>query len=491
MKKNLVKNVYISILQITLSTIVIFILYKYSIGILGADKFGLWSVITSVVSLANVVNLGFSASVTSYVAKFQANNEEDYSISFLETAFISAALIVGVFLILFYPVTRWIVFHKINKIHSLDAIEILPYAFISFWIMILLSILFSGLDGIQKLGIRSLIQMVGIIVNLILCILLVPRFGIIGLAYSQLIQSVLMLLLSFIFVRKYLPKLPFLPYRFNKELFILLLRYSTKFQLIPISQMFCEPITKILLTRFSGLSAVSYFDLANRMLIQLRLLFVSVGQVLLPLFAEQTQKSKLGLINLYKESLGVISFLSITFFLMIIGFLPLISKVWIGYSENMFVLTGVFLSIGFFINSLGIPAYYLGIGSGNLKWIIYGHLLTSVFNVIFSYIFGIIFGYLGVIMGWVFSWIIGTLLFTILQERDFNVLKILFSTNNLYLISSISLFSFISIFFNFSQILDVQSILLIGCSFAILVCIPVWFHPMRLNVVSLILNKFN
>ena len=82
MKKNLVKNVYISILQITLSTIVIFILYKYSIGILGADKFGLWSVITSVVSLANVVNLGFSASVTSYVAKFQANNEEDYSISF-------------------------------------------------------------------------------------------------------------------------------------------------------------------------------------------------------------------------------------------------------------------------------------------------------------------------------------------------------------------------------------------------------------------------
>jgi len=484
-------NVYISIIQVTLSTIVIFILYKYLIGILGANKFGLWSLITSVVSLANVVNLGFSASVTSYVAKFQANNEEDYSTSFLETTFISAALIVGFFLILFYPVSCWVISHQMNKVHSLDAIEILPYACISFWITILLNILFSGLDGIQKLGIRSSIQILGIIVNLILCFLLVPRFGIIGLAYSQLIQSVFMLVLSILFVRKYLPKLPFLPYRFNKELFILLIKYSTKFQLIPLSQMFCEPITKLLLTRFGGLSAVSYFDMANRMLLQLRLLFVSAGQALLPLFAEQTQKSKLVLFNFYKESVDMISFLSISVFLIIIGFLPLISKVWIGHSENMFVLTGVFLSIGFFINALGIPAYYLGIGSGNLKWIINGHLLTAVFNIILSYIFGIIFGYLGVIMGWVLSWIIGTLFFAILQDLNLNVIKIMFSNNNLYLISSISLFSLISIFFNFSQIMNVQSILLIGFSFAILVCIPVWLHPMRSKVVSLISNKFN
>lgn len=491
MKKKLVSNVYISVIQVALSTIVIFILYKYLIKTLGADKFGLWSLITSVVSLANVVNLGFSASVTSYVAKFQANNEEDYSISFLETTFISAALIVGVFLIFFYPVTYWVISHQMNKIHSIDAIEILPYAFISFWIMILLNILFSGLDGIQKLGIRSSIQMVGIIVNLILCFLLVPWFGIIGLAYSQLIQSVSMLLLTIFFVRKYFSKFPFLPYRFNKKLFILLIKYSTKFQVIPLSQMFCEPITKLLLTKFSGLAAVSYFDMANRMLLQLRLLFVSAGQVLLPLFAEQTQKSKLVLFNLYKESVAIISFLSIIIFLIIIGFLPLISNVWIGHYENMFVITGVLLSIGFFINSLGIPAYYLGIGSGNLKWIIYGHLLTAVLNILLSYIFGISFGYLGVIMGWVLSWIIGTLFFSILQDLNLNALKIMFSNNNLYLICFISLFSFLSIGFSFSQTMNVQSILIIGLSFAILVCIPIWLHPMRLKLVNLVFNKFN
>jgi len=486
-KKRLLNNVYLSIIQVILSTVSFFILYKYLIGILGAEKFGLWSLITSSISVANVANLGFSAGVTLYVAKFQASKEVENSVSFLETAFISATFFVGVLLLLLYPASNWIMSYLMDKVYFLDAIEILPIAFISFWIMMQVNILFSGLDGIQRMGIRSIIQVIGLIINVIFCFLLVPRHGLIGVAYSQLIQSVFMLILTIVCLRKYFPKLPFFPYRFNKKLFIVLVRYSTKFQLIPLSQMFCDPITKILLTKFGGLSAVSYFDMANRMLLQARLLFVSGGQVLLPLFAEQKQKNQEVLYNLYRDSVSIISFLSISSFLVIIGFLPLISIFWIGHFEIKFVLTGLFLSVGFFFNTLGIPAYYFGMGSGNLKWIIWGHLFTAVFNVIFGYIFGYYFGYLGVVIGWVFSWIIGTLIFALLQDRDHDIIEVVFSRQNLFLISPIFLFGIISISFPF----NLESILLIGMLFVFLVFIPVWLHPIRLKVFELVLHKLN
>jgi O-antigen/teichoic acid export membrane protein len=50
--------------------------------------------------------------------------------------------------------------------------------------------------------------------------------------------------------------------------------------------MLYDPITKALLTKFGGLSLVGYYEMANKLIYQIRSLKVSANQILVPAFAD-------------------------------------------------------------------------------------------------------------------------------------------------------------------------------------------------------------
>ena len=82
---------------------------------------------------------------------------------------------------------------------------------------------------------------------------------------------------------------------------------------------------------------------------------------------------------------------------------PVISQLWIGHYEQTFVTFTFLLCLGWFFNILAVPAYFINLGTGDLRWNVVGHVSTAVINAMAGLLLGLEFGALGVVVAWVAS----------------------------------------------------------------------------------------
>ena len=92
-KRQVLINAVMSVLQIVLIGIVIFILYKFLLVTIGVRKMGIWSLILASTSVAQVANFGFSGSVVKFVAKYTALKENQNASNVIQTAAISLGVL--------------------------------------------------------------------------------------------------------------------------------------------------------------------------------------------------------------------------------------------------------------------------------------------------------------------------------------------------------------------------------------------------------------
>ena len=103
------------------------------------------------------------------------------------------------------------------------------------------------------------------------------------------------------------------------------------FQIISISTMCYEPVTKVLLSKYGGVSLVGYFEMATRLVQQFRAVIISANQVLVPTIAHLKEKNPEKIQGIYLTSYQLLFYLSIPMYSMIILCSPIISELWIGH----------------------------------------------------------------------------------------------------------------------------------------------------------------
>jgi O-antigen/teichoic acid export membrane protein len=143
-KKQIIKNVMLSIIQFLLVGIVLFILYKFLLNKIGAELFGVWSLVLSTTTFANIANLGFSGSVVKYVAQSLAKNNVEKVVDIIETSVISIGVSVGLVLLISFPLAKGLLRMIIPSSHLSEAMNILPYAMLSLWISVIAGIFQAG-----------------------------------------------------------------------------------------------------------------------------------------------------------------------------------------------------------------------------------------------------------------------------------------------------------------------------------------------------------
>lgn len=492
-KRRMLINATMSVMQVVVTGVVLFILYRFLLNTIGIEQLGIWSVVLATTSVANIANLGLSASVVKFVAKYLARDEEKTAANVIQTSAISISVFVGLVLLVAYPFATWFLGLVIPVNNLNDALSILPYALASLWIMVIASVFQAGLDGYQRIDLRSMLFMAGAIFHLLLSILLVPAHGLQGLAFAQVAKSFVMLIGIWVVLKRHLPLLPTVPYKWNRELFREMVSYGLNFQAISISQMLYDPITKALLTRFGGLAMVGFYEMANRMLMQFRMLLVSANQVLVPVIADLQEKNP-GLIQkVYKDSYNLMLYLALPGYAVIIAFIPLISEIWIGRYEAIFVIFSILLAVNLFINTLSVPAYFSCLGIGKLKWITLGHIATAIMNAALGITIGNILGGIGVVIAWVVSSMAGTAIIFISYHYMQKIpLKKLLPRDSVWLAAAClaSAGFALLIYHKINHVLGVSTIggvlLLV---FALVTFIPFWYHPMRKRLTGWVYNE--
>ena len=487
-KRQVLINAIMSMIQVVVIGGILFVLYRFLLKTIGVEQLGIWSLVLATTAVTQIANLGLSGSVVKFVAKYIARGENENVSGVIQTAFLSVGIFVALILMIGYPIAKWILGLVILTDSLPSALSILPYAFLALWIMIVTSIFQAGLDGYQRIEIRSILLMGGALLHLLLCFMLAPRYGLMGIAYARIIQNFTILISSWILIKRYVPLLPIFPSKWNKNLFKEIISYGMSFQAMTIATMLYDPTTKALLSKFGGLSMVGYYEMASKMIKQFRALIVSANQVLIPVIADLKENTPKKIQSVYLTSYNLLFYLALPLYSLIIVSIPIISELWIGHYERIFVIFGTMLAIGWFFYTLNAPAHYANLGTGELRWNVVSHIAIALLNVGLGFLLGFFYGGIGVVVACVISLALGSSIVYLSYHIRYKIPLIELAPKASRIITImclIGIFSFFIIhhkFFGSFNTIALNGIIIL--LFSTIVSPFLWFHPMRKRLIG-------
>jgi O-antigen/teichoic acid export membrane protein len=477
-------NALTTSIQVIASAAILFFLYRFLIRVIGMQRLGIWSLVLATTSIVALAHQGFSASIIKFVAKYAARDDTADVSLLIQTAVISVGLAVAVIATGLYPLARWLLALVIPRANLAEACAILPFALVSLWCNIMEGILQAGLAGHQWIALCNYLELGGSLSYLLLAFALVPGHGLLGLAFAQSLQAAVFVALTWILLRRKLPQLPLLPFRWSRRLFREIARYGLHFQLITASQSLREPVTKALIARFGGLAMTGFYDLASRWVVTFRELIAQANQVLVPAVSHLQERKPESLPAIYRESYRLVFFLAVPTFAGLAVLSPLVSRIWIGRYEPIFVEFVVLLAAAWLVNILSNPAYVFDLGTGALRWVTLGCGATAVLNAGLGFFAGHTFGGAAVVAASAFSLACGYIgiLAAYHLENHVPFAVLLPSESRGLLISSIAFATILLPLLLFMNRHSASSLAMtiasLGVSFAVLL-VPVWRHPLR------------
>lgn len=491
-KKIISLNIFFSLLQILITGVAYYFLYKFLLQKIGADLMGVWAIVLSVSSTANIANLGIGASVIRYTAKFKVNFELQSINKLLHTSFLFQAVIFFVICTIIYLITPLWLHAVIKSNYYNSAIALIPYSLLCLMLNALSGIFVSCIDGLQKNYIHSLIYIVSFVVLILSSYLLVPEYGLIGLAYAQVMQAAFLLLGSICCLKLIFKPLQLFPIMWDKAIFKYIGSFGVQQQIISICQVCFDPFTKSILGGFGNLSMVTYYEMANRLVIQLRGFLVSANQVFIPVFTSTHEKSAESKHRLYKQVFSINFLLSILWLTFIIASIVPISKVWIGQLNDEFIIIAILLVLAYWCNIIISPAYFANMGSATLRNNITGNVIIAVFNILLGIILGYFFKGYGVVVGWSFALAVGSIYIMnkYHQKNIFKTTQLLKKKDVVIIILSTTYCLFCLLFFYFKSGLNVWLMFAIDIFIFFLICLVVYLiHPVSKTLVNSIKRK--
>ena len=490
-RKRLAPNAVFAVLQVVVSSVILFLLYRFLLTSLGVEALGVWSLVVAAASLANVSNLGLAGGTVRFVSKHLTQDDAHSAGLAVETATLSTAVVMGLIVMSLSWVIDWLLGLFIPIAWIDQARQVVPFSLAALWLSSVGSVIHSGLDGCHRADLRSLVTMLTQPLLLLMTIWLVPQMGLKGIAYAQMLQYLVWLGLGWYLLRKQLPALSFMPIRWSRRLFLEMWRDGVNFQLISILTLMTEPLAKGLLSHYGNLSAVGYFEMANRLVGQVRALLVSANQVLVPYYSKIGETSREGVKTLYVQNLNMITMLGSLAFSSLVAMLPLISELWIGRLEPRFLLFAVMLSGGWFVNTLAVPAYFANLGLGRLAPNVLSHVVFMMAMVPLTVMGGILMGAFGSAAAWPLSLVLGACVMIGSFHRAEGIpISVVFCTANIKAMALggvFALFGFLTCFSVFGAIgfygaIAVSLVLLILSWALYLIVIPAgWMFVRSLN----------
>jgi len=473
-----------------LSAVMLFFLYRYLVSTLGVAKLGIWSVVLASASASRLAELGLSVCTTRFVAKYIALVEPLRAAAAIETAALTLSVVLAIVSPAVYHLLTKILAHIFNTEYLLDALSLLPYALLSFCLTTVASVFQSGLDGCQRMDVRAGLVLTGQMLQLALAFWLVPHLGLIGLAWAQMGQGLFLLVFGWWLLRKCLPQLSRVPFCWRRDSFREMLGYGLNVQFASVSMILFDPLAKIFMTKFGGVSSAGYFEMANQVVFKGRALIVSANQAIVPKVAQLNEIIPQRLPKIYRDNMQLIALVTLPASTLLFAWAGIVSRILLGGYNTEFVFFLQLITVAWTLNVFASPAYFANMGTGNVGWNTLSHVTTGVLNVMLGFLLGSRFGAKGVAFGYAAALVVGSWLLIVIFQKLYVVSwKDLASREHLGLASA-SLFTLVFAFFGAltpvgNESMRIALLLLLP---PLLMGVSVWFHPLRKRILTRVLN---
>jgi O-antigen/teichoic acid export membrane protein len=382
---NVKLNLSSTFIQVIVSAICIFFVYKILYLRAGPDTIGLWSVCMAVANFVRLADLGINSAIIKISAeKFPYTHDGiDARECFIAMLLVSMssiffAIILQCIFSLYEFNIEWISYYE-NKI-------LLGIALFSIVISNISSTALSYLDGLQKAYIRSVINMLSSLILLCSIYFLVKdNNSSFEIAFSFLIQSISLLIFSILVIIKFNTAKINIHLNELINFWMKIKKYSLSIQMTAFLSYFGDSISRFFLIESSTLTLVGYFDICMKMVMQFRLLIVNISQTTFPYIASLNKDTRS--INFAYKKLYLSTYvLTLIYFSFLILLLPLISEFWLGSINVEFMLISLILMFSMGFNTLTAPVYYVNQGTGQVN----NNLVTQVILAVTNLFFGLL-----------------------------------------------------------------------------------------------------
>ena len=410
LKKKLTINATSAIVQVAFTALLYFFLYKYLLDTLGVKQLGVWSLILSFSSIANLANLGLTSGLVKFVAEYIAEKKDEKIGKLILTSVISLVILFCGLSIIILFCAQYVLGFVIEQQYLAIAFSILPLSLASLCVNAISGIFTSVLEGYQKNYLKNFIYIFSGIIMFVATILLTPTFHLKGVAIAQLLQAIFVLFSALILILRVSPFNGFKFWKWSTRSFKELFNYGYKFQVVSICQLLYEPTTKMLLSKYGGLALLGHYEMATRLVNQFRALLVNANQVVIPVVAEAAKTKSIAYRQeFYVKMNRIMSSLTFPLATLLIVFTPLVSLIWIGDINADFIFAMYVLTISSALNIMSGPAYFSCMGEGRLTIPVIVHVSMAIINLVLGFLLGQMFGGYGIILAWCIALALGSI----------------------------------------------------------------------------------
>jgi O-antigen/teichoic acid export membrane protein len=393
---NLRKNVSFSVAEFGINALLLFVGYRLVIEQSGIEAIGVWSSLYAWANLVRLGDPGVAAAAPRFLALWDVTRMQKRVRAYAETALLTNVAQYGLLSALAYVAMSVTTRTLVGAAHEAEAAAVLPLLIIGFFLMNVSGAILATLQGLHIGYLRAKLSVAGTIIQLVAVVVLVPKWGLQGFAWAQILQHGILIPLGWHAVRIPLDS-AVAPIRFSRKAFRDMLSYSIRAQLVNISNGLVEPVSKLLVGHFGGMATQGLYELAYKTVLIPRNLVVTAITSSSPAVTALFRENRQHLAELYARAFRTTVLVMGAVAVVTIALAPGAAVLWLGSTNDTYHLYVLLLSAAFIGNVIGAPGYVLGMASGRMRNNIITTVATLAFLIFAGWPSGLLFGGTGAV----------------------------------------------------------------------------------------------
>lgn len=381
--------------------------FRIGIDVIGPNEVGAWAMIQGLFIICRLPEMGVGLNLTRAVAAERRNGEAVDPRPYIWAAgLLTIVPVICIGCVLFAIIPKFFeqIFTGAVPLTIVRTLCLLALGGALF--STISTILLSIIEGCGLLIHRQIMTMVSNLALIIFAYPLITNLGVIGLALTYAISSLLLLVFSAVAALAICSDLS--PNKSNLKIVIKELWFGNlQVSAMAVTRITYEPLTKFVVGSFGNLAAVVYVDLAMKLTLQVRVVVQSAVQPLLAFGARGNGDSHERIIKTFERAQSLV--IKSNLMLMSCQFLAAGAVSIIALSElsPTFIIIYFLLVIGNGINSFGVVGYYYDASAGNMGKIVSIHVQMMLINGVFGVLGGWLLGEQAAVAAYAFSFAFG------------------------------------------------------------------------------------
>jgi O-antigen/teichoic acid export membrane protein len=370
------------------NTVVMAVGYPVYLHFLGYEQYGVWLVLATVLTFAQLGNLGIGPAVMKLVAEEHGRHDipgiQRYVTTALALLGASGVLVLTVILLF----RRQIIgLFGLTDANARTALWLLPYIGILSIYVFIVQVMEATLCGLGRMDLANYRGVLARVINVSASSLLLSLgFGVGSLLVGRITAEVVTHLAIFLSIRRLFGLRVLRRDGLDAARGKRLLSFGGMVFGGSMLNMLLSPFNKLVLSRYAGVATVPIYEIALTGCVQIRGLVTAGQAALVPeisrVSAEITTQARDRIIRIYQQSLKLTLLLATPPYAVLVIFAPVVLRLWLA-DRFVETLPGAFriMLVGTFVRAFGVPAYYTLMGTGRAHHTLVAHLVQTGTNV--------------------------------------------------------------------------------------------------------------